>query len=103
LNEKPEVSTTITRMKDTRNVNVDLPSDFGGRVRSDLVEILLFGFGDSTVGTYLKSILSLETIFLCYSREDLRVWVSKKVMNSVDDHSLSSDSNIIRIWMNIYS
>jgi hypothetical protein len=70
---------------------------------SDLVKVVLFGFGDSTVETDLTSILSLETIFLCCSRENLRIGVTKKIMNSVDVHSLRSDSNIVRIGMNIYS
>jgi hypothetical protein len=70
-------------------------------MRGSLVQVLLFGFGDGAVGTFIEGVVSLETILLCCSRKDLRVWMAKDIVNSIDVKCLSSDSNIIGIGMNI--
>jgi hypothetical protein len=70
-------------------------------MRGNLVQVLLFSFGDGTAGTKIKGVLGLETIFLCGSREDLRVGMAKHIVNSIDVNCMSCNRNMIGIGMNI--
>jgi hypothetical protein len=70
-------------------------------MRGSLVQVLLFGFRDGAIGTAIEGVLSLETILLCCSREDLRVWKAEDIVYSIDLKRLSCNSNVIGIGMNI--